>query len=1482
MKKKINGLIVLLLTASMLVTAPTVPAVAAEEKGNAADQETQVQVNTEEVSEPEEGMNDTPDEKAEGLIPQETDDAEKESEVEAQSESESDTGSDVGETSGDTVIAAEIPEGDGTVDYPYQIATKEDLVWFAGLVNGTLEDGTEQRVDACAKLTADIVFNNDIHNSEAEQWIPIGNTQDNAYTGYFLGDDHTITGLVVSQKTDAGVFGYLNSAHVSDLTVSNSAMEGSRAGGIASVLIGKTKISECRVQSSRISADEQAGGIVSIVSETSTVSSCESIDTQIYGAYQAGGIAGCVQTYDAQISECYNTGEVGGSECIYAGGIAGYNNGSISVSTNAGDISCVQNDGLTYAGGIVGYNTAIIGMCCNKANITAYGASSYQGEYECGASLGGIAGFQGMLDGGNPIMMYCYNLGTIGNACDVTAAGGLIGYNQYGVIIGSYNYGKNMVTDGPECMSGAIAGYMGVVDRDRAYNCYYLIGTSEKAFGTEEEIERPVPMNTLSNDLIQYSAAWSSYPEEKSQEEFASGEVAWLMNQDPIAGYSAWFQRLSGEEKNTYPVLEYDENGTVYANTTQQCPDAPETPIGFNNDRAVNEVLGDHNYHDTVPCSYCGNFMEYSELPKNDEGYYEIDSADDLYWFAAKVNDMHNLYNGNRMNAVLTADITVNENVLSYDGTLNENTDNLRIWEPIGYISESSSSRKYRGIFDGNGHTISGLYQPSDVYTENEDRFVTGGLFGVLYANATVKNVKVADSYFVGPDGWSACGGIAGCVTPLEVNMLQEKSGDTTLNDLSEMRSQAHIADCEFDGVVKAYHSGGIVGAVQLTDPYMIFGCMNYGSVFSIGKDYSASPDDYEPYPVAAGGICGWLNSTSRTTIAVCGNEGDIHGTNRVGGIIGSSFSEGKIEIAGVYNLGAIEGQEYVGGLAGEIYDGRIYTAYNAGAIKSDSTDTTGGIVGVLDYKLEDNCLYYDKEVYTGRAVGTYLGSTQDDSPELGVSTKEFSDGDIGKALNASMLNEQTIGIWYQTLGQDKYPTFDSSRDKMKVTVTVTSKIMGGDESTVATVAGGGIYEQGEEITLSAPEVPGFKFCGWFINEDNEIGNPYGIKLVDTFPVPMDMDLVAVYEPNENAAVIVKGTGFKVNGEESPAEEGYTGTFRLGEKITLEYTGTQEFLYWKSENGNILSKSKTYSFTLIGNTTVIPVCVDNSTDKSAFVEFVSDYGQVIMADTYNADAEISFPAGPSQMGGIFQGWSVDGAAVVTPEQVLEMIQNGERHITLRPVYQMSENKYTISVVTIVDWKQDSTVKYENIQEGTLYTVKAPEIEGKNFLYWSNNENGSADSILSYSEYYAVKVSKDITLYAIYNDEEWGPIEKYPTVTITESTRLEDGDRKKLRFVSTYDVPEGYEIQESGVIYSTDSRYGGENADDIFTIGADNVKQAATTEKQSFGTFTLTLSVGENLDVTAYVRGYLIVKNKDTGAYETIYSQISSGSYNSLH
>ena len=135
-------------------------------------------------------------------------------------------------------------------------------------------------------------------------------------------------------------------------------------------------------------------------------------------------------------------------------------------------------------------------------------------------------------------------------------------------------------------------------------------------------------------------------------------------------------------------------------------------------------------------------------VDSDSDNLYEIGSADELYAFAALVKK------GNRKaGGELTADIVVNAKVLKSDYTLIDDPSGLREWTPIGVKDQTGAINEgvnrdipFTGTFDGNGHTVSGLY-----INDTKENFI--GFFGNANG-ATIQNVYVKDTYFLGKK-WS-------------------------------------------------------------------------------------------------------------------------------------------------------------------------------------------------------------------------------------------------------------------------------------------------------------------------------------------------------------------------------------------------------------------------------------------------------------------------------------------------------------------------------------------------------------------------------------------------------------------------------------------------------------------------------------------------------------------------------------------------------
>ena len=181
----------------------------------------------------------------------------------------------------------------------------------------------------------------------------------------------------------------------------------------------------------------------------------------------------------------------------------------------------------------------------------------------------------------------------------------------------------------------------------------------------------------------------------------------------------------------------------------------------------------------------------------SEESPYEIGTADELYWFADYYNNSGLI---SEAHAILVADITVNQNVLNADGTLNGDGSNFRAWTPIGKYP--NGYKGYIGTFDGQGYAISGLY------FNNEDTTAGNsvGLFGYVGrsgATGTIRNVEVLDSYF---KGYQNVGGIVGQCYNYNFSIENCKSAATVY--------------------AKRIYAGGIVGY-----PGSIKNCLAIGNV---------------------------------------------------------------------------------------------------------------------------------------------------------------------------------------------------------------------------------------------------------------------------------------------------------------------------------------------------------------------------------------------------------------------------------------------------------------------------------------------------------------------------------------------------------------------------------------------------------------------------------------------------------------------------
>lgn len=400
-----------------------------------------------------------------------------------------------------------------------------------------------------------------------------------------------------------------------------------------------------------------------------------------------------------------------------------------------------------------------------------------------------------------------------------------------------------------------------------------------------------------------------------------------------------------------------DDNNHIINVACKDCP------IGYVTKKTETHSIGENGF-----CA-CNNVYQPAELTTDKydidedgskDAVYEISNAGQLYWFAGLVNGtLSGVTQNASANAVLTADIVVNKNVLKSDGTVNEGT--FKEWTPI-----ATSASPYTGIFEGQNHTISGLY------FKQEASFV--GLFSVN--SGKIANVGILDSYFYGQPykGWQV-GGVCGSNT-----------------------NQGAITNCYNTGIVRGSETvGGVCGS-------------NYGTITNCSNKGNVGEDDE-----SVGGVCG----SNYGTITNCNNAGIVSGKSYVGGVCGKNSNGGTV--TNCYNTGEVRGtSQYIGGLSGDNDSSSITNCNNTGEVKATGKFVGGLSGGNYNNGTITNC-YYDGTVYTGAAIGDDMGTTE---KVEGKTTEQYKTGEVAYLLQPDQSDE----VWGQTIGTDTYPTLGGAK----------------------------------------------------------------------------------------------------------------------------------------------------------------------------------------------------------------------------------------------------------------------------------------------------------------------------------------------------------------------------------------------------------------------------------------------------------------------
>ena len=372
-------------------------------------------------------------------------------------------------------------------------------------------------------------------------------------------------------------------------------------------------------------------------------------------------------------------------------------------------------------------------------------------------------------------------------------------------------------------------------------------------------------------------------------------------------------------------------------------------------------------------CAYNGSCETISTVEIKEKAY-QITNPAELYVIADYVNK------GNR---VLSADLTCDVDLGGMP------------WTPI-----ASDKMSFKGTFNGNSHTVSGLY----VNSANTDCV---GFFGCIGSESVVKDVNFSNAYVfannnskVGVVAGENRGLITGC-NVVSGNISTTDKDKTTVFEykragvlqgigglvgvlngkyLTSVENSTFAAEINVKGKYVNY-VGGIAGkSVAISGD--IVNCVSSGKINCV-SDFNASNAK------EGTGVGGIVGSVVNGLVSGCEHKGTVNGSGEtvgyMGGIVGNVVGMGQIVecknsgeltasydsssfikayvggVVGVfstktvsdgialrcYNTGSINaGEGYGAGIVGQIYDCRSYVMYCYNTGKITAKDYAGGIVG--------------------------------------------------------------------------------------------------------------------------------------------------------------------------------------------------------------------------------------------------------------------------------------------------------------------------------------------------------------------------------------------------------------------------------------------------------------------------------------------------------------------------------------------------------
>lgn len=790
--------------------------------------------------------------------------------------------------------------GSGTEDDPYQIGSAGD---FAAI--------TWQNSSGYFKLTDNIT---------------VTKPCDATFKGTFDGDGHTVTLTLNVTSGNAGLFGETGGgAVIKNLTVdadvtSTAGSNYAATAGLVGKVSGSTTVENCGVtgtasNTSTSSSPVYVGGLIGYLTGNCTVTNSYSqatvSNTNSASSSSTGGFLGKTSNYyTLTVKNCYSSGDVTANKG-YAGGFTGYVYCSPSykhIYENcyaAGTVTASAGNGFGFAYSYAStgysftncyYNTAN-GAGCNKTDSAAAAITGKSADElkKLADDLG--EAYQGdatpNINGGYPILTWQYNDPTATPTVTVTVkpadakfiwddveqTGGANGvYTLTKQKQGAHTYTVSHEAGDYAAQTGTITVKSSDMTKTftLALNRHKLTFTGLPAdaklivkSGTDTLEAESDGSYAVTNGTYSYTVTKFGYAD-------AEGTVT-VDRADKTHTVT-----MQAEPAVTVTFANADKGQlTVVTGERTMSPDkngAYALPVGYRYDwtfKSANYakqtgsidltgVTEDGTRTVTIPLAEKTAWGGADDIvaPTKVGDVYQIGSGGELAWFAQEVNAGR----GAAYNAVLTKDIDLGDEP----------------WTPIG----KNYSYAYKGTFDGQKHTVSGLYISGSA-SQN------CGLFGYV-SGGTVKNLTVEGTVI---------------------------GGECTAGIIGEQNGTACVENCVNRATVSGTNNvGGIAGKVNGSSEKYIRACANLGSI-SGGN--------------SVGGIVG--QAYYKVTVSHCYNRGSVTAeVSKAGGIVGFMDYSGA-KFSSCYTTGAVTAKSEYNPVVGKKSSGSLSSCYYLDTLGADS-----------------------------------------------------------------------------------------------------------------------------------------------------------------------------------------------------------------------------------------------------------------------------------------------------------------------------------------------------------------------------------------------------------------------------------------------------------------------------------------------------------------------------------------------------------------